>query len=77
LAILIFCILRFLKFKHWLIAEMRNALIIAFSITICFIAFVISKIVISVLLYKRWRRKQMVHEEGYPGMEEKGDFFLL
>lgn len=46
---------------------MRNALIIAFSITICFIAFVISKIVISVLLYKRWRRKQMVHEEGYPG----------
>ncbi|CAJ1957795.1 unnamed protein product [Sphenostylis stenocarpa] len=46
---------------------MRKFLIIAFSITICFIAFVISKIVISVLLYKRWRRKQMIHEEGYPG----------
>jgi len=56
---------------------MRNALIIAFSITICFIAFVVSKIVISVLLYKRWRRKQMVHEEGYPGMEEKGGVFYF
>lgn len=53
---------------------MRKALIIAFSITICFIAFVISKIVISVLLYKRWRRKQMIHEEGYPGMRKKGMF---
>ncbi|KAK7401726.1 hypothetical protein VNO78_13429 [Psophocarpus tetragonolobus] len=46
---------------------MRNSLVIAFSITICFIAFVISKIVISVLLYKRWRRKHMILEEGYPG----------
>lgn len=34
----------------------------------------ISKIVISVLLYKRWRRKQMIHEEGYPGMRKKGMF---
>ncbi|KAG4950314.1 hypothetical protein JHK84_043736 [Glycine max] len=50
---------------------MRNSLVIAFSITICFIAFVISKIVISVLLYKRWRRKHLIHEEGYPGMEAK------
>ncbi|KAL2331255.1 hypothetical protein Fmac_018836 [Flemingia macrophylla] len=43
---------------------MRNSLVIAFSITICFIAFVVSKIVISVLLYKRWRRKHVIHEEG-------------
>ncbi|KAG4971682.1 hypothetical protein JHK85_038103 [Glycine max] len=46
---------------------MKNSLVIAFSITICSIAFVISKIVISVLLYKRWRRKHLIHEEGYPG----------
>ncbi|KAJ1384855.1 Protein kinase domain [Sesbania bispinosa] len=46
---------------------MKNSLIIAFSITICFIAFVISKIFISVLLYKRWRRKQLIYEDGFTG----------
>jgi len=56
---------------------MRKALIIAFSITICFIAFVISKIVISVLLYKRWRRKQMIHEEGYTGTDGKRNVFCF
>lgn len=44
-----------------------KSLIIAVSITICFIAFVISKIFISILLYKRWRRKHMIYEEGYTG----------
>ncbi|RHN74768.1 putative protein kinase RLK-Pelle-LRR-XIIIa family [Medicago truncatula] len=46
---------------------MMKSLIIAVSITICFIAFVISKIFISILLYKRWRRKHMIYEEGYTG----------
>ncbi|XP_019443826.1 PREDICTED: receptor-like serine/threonine-protein kinase At1g78530 isoform X1 [Lupinus angustifolius] len=44
---------------------MRKFLVIAFSITICFIAFVLSKIIISVLLYKRWKKKHMIYEEGY------------
>ncbi|KAI9075879.1 hypothetical protein K1719_042159 [Acacia pycnantha] len=35
-------------------------------ITISFIAFVISKSIILVLLYKRWKRKHMIHE-GYAG----------
>ncbi|XP_045801106.1 receptor-like serine/threonine-protein kinase At1g78530 [Trifolium pratense] len=46
---------------------MRKSLVIAFSITICFIAFVISKIIISILLYKRWRKKHLIYEEGYGG----------
>lgn len=46
---------------------MRNSLVIGISVTICFIAFVISKIFIAFLLYKRWRRKHVVYEEGYAG----------
>ncbi|KAK2368306.1 Leucine-rich repeat protein kinase family protein [Trifolium repens] len=46
---------------------MRKSVVIAFSITICFIAFVISKIIISILLYKRWRKKHLIYEEGYTG----------
>ncbi|KAE9585112.1 hypothetical protein Lal_00017858 [Lupinus albus] len=42
---------------------MRKFLVIAFSITICFIAFVVSKIIISVLLYKRWKKKRVIYEE--------------
>ncbi|KAL1299840.1 receptor-like serine/threonine-protein kinase At1g78530 isoform X1 [Arachis ipaensis] len=41
---------------------MRKFLVIALSTTICFIAFVISKILISVLLYKRWKRKHIIYE---------------
>ncbi|MED6208253.1 hypothetical protein PIB30_043374 [Stylosanthes scabra] len=41
---------------------MRKFLVIALSTTICFIAFVISKILISILLYKRWKRKHMIYE---------------
>ncbi|KAK7244056.1 hypothetical protein RIF29_38874 [Crotalaria pallida] len=44
---------------------MRKFLVIAISTTICIIAFVVSKTIISVLLYKRWRKKHMIHEEGY------------
>ncbi|KAF9666647.1 hypothetical protein SADUNF_Sadunf16G0250600 [Salix dunnii] len=43
---------------------MAKAQYIAFYITICCIAFIISKIVISVLLYKRWKRKHLIHEEA-------------
>ncbi|KAJ7981918.1 Receptor-like kinase [Quillaja saponaria] len=46
---------------------MGNALLLAFYITICCIAFVISKIIISVLLYRRWKRKHMLYEDGISG----------
>uniref|UniRef100_A0A2K1YI55 Uncharacterized protein n=1 Tax=Populus trichocarpa TaxID=3694 RepID=A0A2K1YI55_POPTR len=41
---------------------MAEAQFIAFYITVCCIAFIISKIIISVLLYKRWKRKHMIYE---------------
>ncbi|XP_017979822.1 PREDICTED: receptor-like serine/threonine-protein kinase At1g78530 [Theobroma cacao] len=40
---------------------------IAFYITICCIAFIISKIILWILLYKRWKRKTMIYEEGFSG----------
>ncbi|KAH9779464.1 Receptor-like serine/threonine-protein kinase [Citrus sinensis] len=46
---------------------MGNARIIAFYVTICCIAFVISKIIISVLLYRRWKRKNMVYTDSVSG----------
>ncbi|XP_054811605.1 receptor-like serine/threonine-protein kinase At1g78530 [Prosopis cineraria] len=46
---------------------MSKSLLLAFYITVSCIAFVISKIIISVLLYKRWKRKHMIHAEGYAG----------
>ncbi|XP_021895021.1 receptor-like serine/threonine-protein kinase At1g78530 isoform X2 [Carica papaya] len=46
---------------------MADAPTLAFYITICCIAFVISKIIISVLLYKQWKRKRMVYEDGFSG----------
>ncbi|KAF3442308.1 hypothetical protein FNV43_RR16224 [Rhamnella rubrinervis] len=66
---------------------MGNPQVIAFYITISCIAFVISKIIISVLLYKRWKRKHLVHEDSYsdgklvmfrsPAMQSlKPDMFL-
>lgn len=48
---------------------MGNALILAFYITICCIAFVISKIIIAVLIYRRWKRKHLVFEHGFSGIE--------
>ncbi|GLT62250.1 hypothetical protein SLA2020_349000 [Shorea laevis] len=47
--------------------QMGNARMIALYITISFIAFALSKIIISVLFYKRWKRKQIVYEEGFTG----------
>ncbi|KAK2638619.1 hypothetical protein Ddye_026414 [Dipteronia dyeriana] len=46
---------------------MGNTPVIAFYITISCIAFVISKIVISVLLYRRWKRKHLIHAGGFSG----------
>ncbi|KAJ6966221.1 hypothetical protein NC652_003947 [Populus alba x Populus x berolinensis] len=49
-------------------AQMAKAQYIAFYITVCCIAFIVSKIVISVLLYKRWKRKHLIYEEdGFSG----------
>ncbi|GLU17756.1 hypothetical protein SLE2022_341120 [Rubroshorea leprosula] len=48
---------------------MGNARMIALYITISFIAFALSKIIISVLLYKRWKRKQIVYEQGLTGVK--------
>ncbi|XP_019153977.1 PREDICTED: receptor-like serine/threonine-protein kinase At1g78530 [Ipomoea nil] len=42
---------------------MGNSRILPFYITVCVVSFVISKIVITVLCYRRWKRKQMeVHD---------------
>ncbi|WRX28381.1 Protein kinase domain - like 10 [Theobroma cacao] len=46
---------------------MANDLGIAFYIAICCIAFIISKIILWILLYKRWKRKTMIYEEGFSG----------
>lgn len=47
---------------------MENSLVIASYITISCIAFVASKIVIAVLLYRRWKRKQEIYADGFSGM---------
>ncbi|MBA0632699.1 hypothetical protein Godav_001393 [Gossypium davidsonii] len=44
---------------------MANDLGLAFYITIGSIAFIISKIILTVLLYKRWKRKNMIYEDGF------------
>nr|POE80592.1 receptor-like serine/threonine-protein kinase [Quercus suber] len=46
---------------------MANVVVLAFYITVCFVVFVIPKIIISVLLYRRWKRKQMVCKDGFSG----------
>ncbi|KAI4333434.1 hypothetical protein L6164_018251 [Bauhinia variegata] len=46
---------------------MRKVLVLGLYITICCIAFITSKIIISILLYKRWRRKHMVYDQGHGG----------
>ncbi|GMJ11391.1 hypothetical protein like AT1G78530 [Hibiscus trionum] len=43
---------------------MANDLGLAFYITICCVTFIISKIILMILLYKRWKRKNMIYEEG-------------
>ncbi|KAL5565050.1 hypothetical protein UlMin_028214 [Ulmus minor] len=46
---------------------MGNPQLLAFYITISCVAFVISKIIISILLYKRWKQKNLVHEDRFSG----------
>ncbi|KAK9132475.1 hypothetical protein Scep_012003 [Stephania cephalantha] len=46
---------------------MGNSQVIAFYITVSCVAFVASKIIISVLLYKRWQRKHQVFQDGMTG----------
>ncbi|KAF8408924.1 hypothetical protein HHK36_004994 [Tetracentron sinense] len=46
---------------------MGNVRVLAFYITICCIAFVISKIIIAVLLYRRWKRKHNVFHDSSSG----------
>ncbi|KAK9150875.1 hypothetical protein Syun_009184 [Stephania yunnanensis] len=46
---------------------MGNSQVIAFCITVSCVAFVASKIIISVLLYKRWQRKHQVFQDGMAG----------
>ncbi|XP_068665701.1 receptor-like serine/threonine-protein kinase At1g78530 [Aristolochia californica] len=46
---------------------MANGRVVGSYITICVIAFIISKIVIAVLLYKRWCRKQKVFQDSLSG----------
>ncbi|KAH7658357.1 Non-specific serine/threonine protein kinase protein [Dioscorea alata] len=41
--------------------------LVALYITICCLAFIVSKIIISVLLYKRWTRKHRVMEDSMTG----------
>lgn len=48
---------------------MGKSLILAFYITICCIAFVISKIIIAVLIYRRSKRKHLVFEHGFSGID--------
>ncbi|XP_077250947.1 protein kinase superfamily protein [Tasmannia lanceolata] len=46
---------------------MGNVRILASYITLCIVAFIISKIIISVLLYQRWCRKRMVFQDSLSG----------
>ncbi|PKA62489.1 Receptor-like serine/threonine-protein kinase [Apostasia shenzhenica] len=46
---------------------MANSAPLAFYITICCIAFIISKIIISLLCYKRWTRKRRIIEDSLSG----------
>jgi hypothetical protein len=56
---------------------MGNAVVLAFYITVCFVVFVISKIIIAVLLYRRWKRKQMVYEDGFSGMVKSHNYIYI
>ncbi|XWS27423.1 hypothetical protein CRYUN_Cryun26dG0114000 [Craigia yunnanensis] len=53
--------------SHLVLQKMANDLGLAFYITICCIAFIISKIILTILLYKRWKRKNKINEEGFSG----------
>lgn len=46
---------------------MANAKETTFYITISVVVFVIGKIVIALLLYKSWKKKHTVDDNGFPG----------
>ncbi|PIA41459.1 hypothetical protein AQUCO_02200108v1 [Aquilegia coerulea] len=46
---------------------MANGPILGFYITISVVAFVISKLIIATLLYRRWKRKHQVFQDGFSG----------
>ncbi|XP_038898309.1 receptor-like serine/threonine-protein kinase At1g78530 isoform X1 [Benincasa hispida] len=52
---------------HGLQNQMDRGQAIAFYVTISCIAFVVSKIFIALLLYKRWKRRHMIYEDGISG----------
>ncbi|KAL6329056.1 hypothetical protein AAG906_007346 [Vitis piasezkii] len=43
---------------------MGNVRVLAFYITICCIAFIVSKVIISFLLYQRWKRKHSIFQDS-------------
>ncbi|XP_026395199.1 receptor-like serine/threonine-protein kinase At1g78530 [Papaver somniferum] len=46
---------------------MVNGQLLAFYITLCCIAFIISKLIMAVLLYRRWQRKDNVFQDNMSG----------
>lgn len=46
---------------------MGNARFLGLYITICVLAFIVSKIIIAILCYRRWKRKQLVIQDGFSG----------
>nr|XP_043620629.1 receptor-like serine/threonine-protein kinase At1g78530 [Erigeron canadensis] len=46
---------------------MGNSRFLGLYITICVLAFVISKIIIAMLCYRRWKRKQLVIQDSFSG----------
>lgn len=53
--------------------DMAGSPVIALYITICCLAFVMSKIIISFLLYKRWARKRRIIEDSLSGQSRLGN----
>lgn len=49
---------------------MGNPQMLAFYITLSCISFAVSKIIISILLYRRWKRKHKVYEDDFSGIFE-------
>ncbi|XP_060188879.1 receptor-like serine/threonine-protein kinase At1g78530 [Lycium barbarum] len=46
---------------------MGNSKVIALYITICVVLFIVSKIIMTILCYRRWKRKQMVVQDSLSG----------
>uniref|UniRef100_A0A7N0TJF1 Protein kinase domain-containing protein n=1 Tax=Kalanchoe fedtschenkoi TaxID=63787 RepID=A0A7N0TJF1_KALFE len=46
---------------------MEKALLVAIYVTVCCLAFVISKTIMALLLYRRWQRKNMIYSDAASG----------